>query len=248
MQERPVGVEAFEFIDRLGDIQTVDSMVEAFVKQVSRFGFTDFLITGLPPPRQRLDDHIILSGWSEEWFRHYMENEYYSQDPMAKHTRTTTEPFMWSETGWEKTAGNEAKQVMCEATEFGLADGFSVPILGLDGDQFCVTMGGRDIDLSPHGRGAIHLMSFYLHHRASALRPARKPSRRTQLGGKQLSKREIECLRWVANGKTDWEIGQILSISSATVTVHVKAATKKLKSVNRTQAVAVALVNHAIHL
>ena len=28
--------------------------------------------------------------------------------------------------------------------------------------------------------------------------------------------REIECLQWVASGKTDWEIGRVLGIAAAT--------------------------------
>ncbi len=52
-----------------------------------------------------------------------------------------------------------------------------------------------------------------------------------------LSKREVECLRWAAIGKTDNEIGTILSLSHATVRYHVQRAAEKLNAVNRSQAV-----------
>jgi ATP/maltotriose-dependent transcriptional regulator MalT len=39
-----------------------------------------------------------------------------------------------------------------------------------------------------------------------------------------LSARELECLRWVAAGKTDREIGMILSISATTAKFHVNRA------------------------
>ncbi len=52
-----------------------------------------------------------------------------------------------------------------------------------------------------------------------------------------LSKREVECLRWAAIGKTDNEIGMILSLSHATVRYHVQRAAEKLNAVNRSQAV-----------
>jgi DNA-binding CsgD family transcriptional regulator len=55
--------------------------------------------------------------------------------------------------------------------------------------------------------------------------------------GTRLSKREIECLRWAAIGKTDAEIGMILSRSRATVRFHIHNASVKLDAVNRSQTV-----------
>jgi LuxR family transcriptional regulator, quorum-sensing system regulator BjaR1 len=42
----------------------------------------------------------------------------------------------------------------------------------------------------------------------------------------------------VADGKTDWKISVILTISEATARFHVDNARRKLDAVNRTQAVA----------
>ena len=53
--------------------------------------------------------------------------------------------------------------------------------------------------------------------------------------GSRLSKREVECLRWAAIGKTDLEISMIMSRSRATVRFHIKNASTKLNSVNRSQ-------------
>ncbi len=52
-----------------------------------------------------------------------------------------------------------------------------------------------------------------------------------------LSKREIECLRWAAVGKTDGEIATILSRSCATIRFHIHNAAVKLNAVNRSQTV-----------
>ncbi len=52
-----------------------------------------------------------------------------------------------------------------------------------------------------------------------------------------LSKREVECLRFAAIGKTDKEISMILDLSHATVRYHVQRAGEKLNAVNRSQAV-----------
>lgn len=50
-----------------------------------------------------------------------------------------------------------------------------------------------------------------------------------------LSKREVECLSWAALGKTDCEIGLIISRSRATVRFHIQNASLKLNAVNRCQ-------------
>ncbi|MDP2086815.1 MAG: LuxR C-terminal-related transcriptional regulator [Gemmobacter sp.] len=55
--------------------------------------------------------------------------------------------------------------------------------------------------------------------------------------GVALSRREVECLRWAAVGKTDLEIGMIISRSRATIRFHITNATTKLDAVSRSQAV-----------
>mgnify|MGYP001810469055 CR=1 FL=1 len=64
-----------------------------------------------------------------------------------------------------------------------------------------------------------------------------------------LSKREIQVLHWVRNGKTNAEISQILGISPPTVKNHVQKIMRKLNVNNRAQAVGksatLRLVTHA---
>ena len=52
-----------------------------------------------------------------------------------------------------------------------------------------------------------------------------------------LTPREIEVLRWIATGKSDWQIGQILSISDKTVNFHVENMKRKLGVATRIQVV-----------
>lgn len=53
----------------------------------------------------------------------------------------------------------------------------------------------------------------------------------------RLSKREVQCLRWAALGKTDEEIAKIMELSSATIQFHIRKAAVKLNAVNRCQTV-----------
>jgi len=56
-----------------------------------------------------------------------------------------------------------------------------------------------------------------------------------------LSPRELTVLRWMKEGKTNWEIAQILGLSERTIRFHVGGIFEKLDVTSRTQAVARAL-------
>ena len=56
-----------------------------------------------------------------------------------------------------------------------------------------------------------------------------------------LTLRELEILRWIYLGKSNFEVGSILRISPLTVKNHVQKILRKLNVVNRTQAVGKAL-------
>jgi DNA-binding CsgD family transcriptional regulator len=53
----------------------------------------------------------------------------------------------------------------------------------------------------------------------------------------RLTRREIQCLKWAAAGKTDAEIAEIVAISLPTVRFHVANAARKLSAGGRAQAV-----------
>jgi len=57
----------------------------------------------------------------------------------------------------------------------------------------------------------------------------------------RLTDRENEILRWVMEGKSTWDIAQILNITERTVKFHVDNIMKKFNAVNRAHAVAIAL-------
>lgn len=56
-----------------------------------------------------------------------------------------------------------------------------------------------------------------------------------------LNTREIECLRWVAAGKTSSEIAKIMSLSEHTINHYLQVCCKKLDTVNRVQAAVAAV-------
>jgi DNA-binding CsgD family transcriptional regulator len=61
-----------------------------------------------------------------------------------------------------------------------------------------------------------------------------------------ISARELDCLKWIAAGKTAWEASVILGISERTVRFHLNGAREKLNCMTTTQAVAKAVSQQLI--
>jgi DNA-binding CsgD family transcriptional regulator len=55
-------------------------------------------------------------------------------------------------------------------------------------------------------------------------------------------------MRWIAEGKTFWEIGKILGISEETVNDHMRHVRAKLETRNTTHSLAEAIRRHELHL
>jgi len=73
------------------------------------------------------------------------------------------------------------------------------------------------------------------------------PRPEPEAGEGTLSEREIEILHWVREGKSNHEIGMVLSISPLTVKNHVQRILRKLQASNRTQAVTKAISMRLLH-
>jgi len=120
-------------------------------------------------------------------------------------------------------------------------DGLIVPIGREQHLYAIVVVTGSSPELCPLVRSAIHVIAHCAFERAAMLD---KEPKRKELGA--LSPRETECLSWAAAGKTDNEIGAILTISPRTARFHIENAKKKLGVSTRIQAVAEALRLKAI--
>ena len=83
-----------------------------------------------------------------------------------------------------------------------------------------------------------HIFSAY----SRALSRERPATELPQTGtDSTVTEREVEILRWIREGKSNMEIGMILSISPLTVKNHVQKILRKLNATNRAQAVSKAI-------
>jgi LuxR family quorum sensing-dependent transcriptional regulator len=145
-------------------------------------------------------------------------------------------PFSWSDIGKERGLSAAERETCDDLTASGWRDGFLTPIHGPGGYLAIVALASneRDLDLSAQKRQQLQLTAMLAHERVCALAKLAAVERPIDI----MSARELECLRWVAAGKTDWEIGMILSISATTVKFHLNGARAKLGARTRAQAVA----------
>jgi transcriptional regulator EpsA len=85
---------------------------------------------------------------------------------------------------------------------------------------------------------ALRQIQHLPHQVASSLADAEDSVAQQLVEAHDLSDRELQILHWVAQGKTNPEIGSILNISAFTVKNHMQRMFKKLNVTNRAQAVA----------
>nr|WP_246739556.1 LuxR family transcriptional regulator [Martelella sp. HB161492] len=203
----------------------------------SKFGLT-CLIAGTMPggreTRENLKGRFLLSGFDPGWLERYINKRYMEVDPVIARIKRSSTPFLWSEIHNSdfSPVGPVGRRVMDEATEFRLNEGFAVPLWTTD-FVAAVSLAGEHAELSPSERGMVALASTYSVTKAMTLNNIRNERQRVAL-----SPRELECLKWVAAGKTEWEIGMILNISEHTADRHLASVHRKLGAVTRPQAIA----------
>ena len=240
--QREASRDAFDFVDELDQLPTVDNVADAFERAIARYGIEHFLATGLSAKGLAFEELVLASRWPSEFFMLYVENDYARFDPLIHRSIQSHMPFEWQAESYRSDGNPAVVELMRRAAEFGLKHGYLVPIHGPKGYEGCVSMTAAKLDLSARAKSAVHLMAMYAFDRMRCLRgdiPNRKIA---------LTAREREVLSWVAAGKSAAQISQALKISKRTVDEHSQTAARKLGAANRTQAVAIAMRERIIEV
>lgn len=211
-------------------------------KHVSSYGaehfcFGTILFHNLEPTPQL----HTLCDYPEQWQQRYQEKNYIDHDVTVSHCIESSTPILWPTRS--NTISDINSKIFSESAEFGLISGISMPYHSRNGEH-----------------GALGVCSSEKHRRASLNNPAnlyalqllgaalfdymRKNTRESNTI--ELTNRERECLKWVASGKTSWEISTILGISERTVVFHLQNAVSKMNTSSRTSAAVIAILNGEI--
>lgn len=117
-------------------------------------------------------------------------------------------------------------------TAADVGEGLCATSYGPDGAIAAVHLGFPSPDIAPDDAFAVQLAGLVFTERLLGWSvPSEEEAPR-------LTARERDCLAWVAEGKSDWDISVILGISEGTARFHVDNARRKLDAVNRAHAVA----------
>lgn len=225
-------------IDQIEETTTVDAALGAYKKYIYGLGFNSYLIGVMANPASQTTNDI-LTNWPSEWIERWVDGNYVFHDPVFQHALRTGKPFLWSST--YDQASKMGKRILEESRSFGLVDGIAIPIATEFGPLGCITLGADHPELSKEDLQMLEMVSIHFFQHVQMLR---KPDGSEIFG--LLTKRETEVLHFVAEGKTNWEIGKILNLSEFSIKDHVHNLTTKLNANNRTQAVAVAIRNGLI--
>ncbi|MFL6624799.1 MAG: autoinducer binding domain-containing protein [Sulfurifustaceae bacterium] len=216
-------------IDEAKSEREVFREVEAMARNL---GF-DFCAYGLRVPLPLSNPRTcLINNYPIAWQARYREAGYLDIDPTVLHGRRTRVPVIWSD---DVFAG--AEDFWHEAQSAGLRIGWAQSSLDANGVGGMLTLARSSEQLSAAELKANEFKMRWLvsvTHLSLARfivpRLYAKPA-------ETLTNREIEVLKWAADGKTSGEISEILVISVDTVNFHVKNAIQKLRTANKTAAV-----------
>nr|WP_246623203.1 helix-turn-helix transcriptional regulator [Sphingomonas colocasiae] len=172
---------------------------------------------------------------------HYWRNRRLALDsPFLHAARLTAEPFHYAEgylRSWRPTALLDGIDCSRVASTTGIQAAIIAPAHLPRGMVGAVVWAARDpIDVAAvFDRHAEHLHALALKLVASHAEASGRPRHAAEPTA--LTRREVQCLRWAAAGKTDGEIGIILSLSVSTVRFHLRNAGAKLGATGRAQAI-----------
>lgn len=183
------------------------------------------------PGLVRIDNYP--AGWVEE----LTAGCYALDDPVHLASLRSSSGFRWDQLPKLLRLRRRHKMILARSRCHGLGDGFTVPA-NVPGEPSAscsfVVRAGREIQ--PQRLACAELIGAHALNAARRLRSIVAPPQRPHL-----SRRELQCLRLVAVGKTDWEIGRILGLGTETARQYVKSARAAYDAVSRTQLVVYAL-------
>jgi DNA-binding CsgD family transcriptional regulator len=183
---------------------------------------------------------IVNISYPKEWLTIYEERGFVTIDPVVRAHFSDLTPKIWSDT---YRHNGRPQPFVSLAEDFGIRDGYSFG--ALSPADTTATIFSLCVHKKPAPR-ALKFLDILAPHYHEALR---RVTRRTSPPlPTLLSRREKEVVRWLADGKSTWEISAILGISERTVKFHVGVILHKLNAVNRTHAVATAISSGVISL
>lgn len=197
---------------------------------------------GSPEPMVGLDGRPLaetIFRWVDPALEYWRDRGFALRSPFVHAARFSAEPFYyhdrrfgsWRPAPWMETFG----RVETPDT-FGVGAAIIAPAYHPRGVIGAIVWASPDPDVDV--KSVFDAQASRFHATALQLTGAYQDVRRSiRPEPARLTRREIQCLKWAAAGKTDMEIGTIVRISTPTVRFHITNAAGKLGVGGRSQAV-----------
>lgn len=218
------------YFERVNQAPTAEALAELIADEIGQIGLSNFVIY----QKAFSGSEYTASNYPVAWTEKYTREGYADIDPVFKLIRRNQRGFRWTEDLLDQqlTLTTKERSMFEDAKSFGLAEGYTFVFHGFGSHITFVSFCTDKTTAEPEVMRTASVIADAAHHRFGELqREAREED------GLVLTKREKECMYWAIQGKTDWEIGRILSIKQSTVHSHLENAKDKLGVANRVQAV-----------
>lgn len=168
------------------------------------------------------------------WLDVYASKNFFPIDSVIKENLATFRLQRWKDTFRKRST---PKEFISHAEDFGLQDGFTHGQKNPAGNRgSLLSISGDSVEYNTRTEMILELIVPHFHQVITRI-----IDRESRDNTPPLSKREIEVLNWLRQGKSSWDISMLLHISERTVNFHVDNIKRKLDAVNRSQAVSVAV-------
>ncbi|WP_246793603.1 LuxR family transcriptional regulator [Burkholderia perseverans] len=219
------------WLDEFSRCKSYDEVLAVLTRAASALGF-EYAAHGMRKPfpihnRQT----VMISNYPDTWRERYVHARYVEVDPVVRAALGSNEPVVWS-----AGSGLSAAEFWGEASSFGIVEGWSAASRGANGTVGLLTLSRSDDLISEAEQASYRGVVLWLAQTAHAVVAPFLPG--GNVAGSPLTQREVDVLKWTADGKTAHEISMILSIAESTVNFHVKNIVAKLDVTNKIQAVA----------
>ena len=221
-------LEMIHFLTCVKDMNQIRQVAYSFKEVIE----CDHIIFGLF--ENYSNKEIININYPQEWIDLYRANKFERIDPVVLAIMENSAPQRWIDI---YNIFPPDKDFLRLAHDFDLRDGCACHIRnGMCNPGMAVSVTGNLKKNSSKVKFCLERLSPHLYIAISSLN---KGSEAENL--QNLTKRECEVLRWLAQGKTSWEISTILSVAEVTINFHVNNIKSKLNVASRSHAVAVAI-------
>jgi len=241
------GFDSDQIIHDLAAAATPMARFDVLTAGLGELGLNTINYGFFDPCAAELSDEPIqfLTTMSDDWMRYYYDQSLAETDVhviRVKERKIT--PYIWGERNIERLEVKSERRTAQEGKDAGLRSALLVPLTSLF-DPFTPVGGmalGSSLDdaafkdvVREHGSSLVTIA--HLFHNATI-----HQLWHDQDGGKVLSLRERDCLRYLADGKRQDAIADAMGLARVTVEMHLRSARKKLHSATLHEAIAKALV------